>query len=88
MSHDHTHEISVEHMMLNAAKAEISMLHLREVISKKALLKLLWNVGDSVTVELDPTNPSEVLVDDENDDNPLTSVTITRLEGDVLDLSH
>lgn len=85
MSHDHTHEISVESMLLQAAQQHIEMLTLGDRINRKALLKLLPNVGDRVDIDLDATRPDEVLMNDEGTAT-LAKVTIIRIEGDTLDL--
>lgn len=86
MSHDHhTHEISAEQMLLQGAQQHIEMLQLSDKISRKALLKLLPNVGDKVVVTLDPSKKDEVLMNDEGT-APVLSITIVRIEGDTLDL--
>lgn len=83
--HDHTHEISAEGMLLEGLRQHIEMLQVSDRISRKALLKLLPNVGDSVQVEFDSTKFDEALANDEGT-GFLTKVTIVRIEGDTLDL--
>ena len=83
--HDHTHEITVADIMIKGMQQHIEMLRLSDKISRKALLKLLPNVGDSVVVTLDPSNADEVLMNDEGT-TAITQVTVARIEGDMLDL--
>ena len=90
MSHDHsleghTHEITSEQTLLEEVEHYIHMLKIGNHIKRKALLKLLPNIGDSVDVELDETRENEMLTNVEGTVN-LTKVTIVRIEGDALDL--
>lgn len=83
--HDHSHEISVESLLLQSAQQHIEMLTLSDRISRKALLKLLPNVGDNVDIELDSSRKDEMLMNDEGTAH-VTKITIVRIEGDTLDL--
>ena len=85
MSHDHTHEISAEQLLLESLQQHVDMLRLSDRIQRKALLQLLPNVGDSVDVELDTTREDEMLANDEGTAY-LAKVTIVRTEGDTFDL--
>ncbi len=85
-SHEgHTHNVTVMEMMVQGMQQHIEMLSISDRISRKALLILLPNVGDKVTVQLDQTKRDEQIMNDEGT-TYLTEVTIVRIEGDTLDL--
>jgi hypothetical protein len=81
----HMHEIPVVEIMMQGMRQHIDMLTLNDRICRKALLKLLPNVGDKVDVDLNPGFSDEALMNDDSTEY-LTKVTIVRIEDDTLDL--